>query len=80
MDDRPDFYRARDAWRRILYQLQHFILQAMKINQTDNNLERESTPKMILVVNQKVALWSDVESWLSENYELVQTDTSELTL
>ena len=36
-------------------------------------------PKMILV-NQKVALWSDVESWLSEKYELVQTDTSEFKL
>ncbi len=40
---------------------------------------KENQPKMI-VVNQKVALWSDVESWLSENYELVQTDTSEFKL
>ena len=34
----------------------------------------------MIMVNQQVALWSDVETLLSEKYELVKTDTNEFKL
>jgi len=37
---------------------------------------KEKQPKMI-VVNDKVALWSEVETILKENYQQVKTDYSE---
>ena len=78
-DDRPDFYRASERLASTSLSTPT-LYTASDENKTKlmNDL-KENQPKMI-VVNQKVALWSDVESWLSENYELVQTDTSELKL
>ena len=37
---------------------------------------KENKPKVI-VVNDKVALWSEVETLLKENYQQVKTDYSE---
>ena len=78
-DDRPDFYRASERLAPTSLSTPT-LYTASDENKTKlmNDL-KENQPKMI-VVNQKVALWSDVESWLSENYELVQTDTSEFKL
>ena len=78
-DDRPDFYRTSERLAPTSL-VTPTLYTASDENKTKlmNDL-KENEPKMI-VVNQKVALWSDVESWLSENYELVQTDTSELKL
>ena len=78
-DDRPDFYRASERLAPTSLSTPT-LYTANDENKTKlmNDL-KENQPKMI-VVNQKVALWSDVESWLSENYELVQTDTSEFKL
>ena len=78
-DDRPDFYRASERLAPTSLSIPT-LYTASDENKTKlmNDL-KENQPKMI-VVNQKVALWSDVESWLSENYELVQTDTSEFKL
>ena len=78
-DDRPDFYRASERLAPTSLSTPT-LYTASDENKTKlmNDL-KENQPKMI-VVNQKVALWSDVESWISENYELVQTDTSEFKL
>ena len=78
-DDRPDFYRASERLAPTSLSTPT-LYTASDENKTKlmNDL-KENQPKMI-VVNQKVALWSDIESWLSENYELVQTDTSEFKL
>ena len=78
-DDRPDFYRASERLAPTSLSTPT-LYTASDENKTKlmNDL-KENQPKMI-VVNQKVALWSDVESWLSENYELVQTSTSEFKL
>ena len=78
-DDRPDFYRASERLAPTSLSTPT-LYTASDENKTKlmNDL-KENEPKMI-VVNQKVVLWSDVESWLSENYELVQTDTSEFKL
>ncbi len=78
-DDRPDFYRASERLASTSLSTPT-LYTASDENKTKlmNDL-KENQPKMI-VVNQKVALWSDVESWLSENYELVQTDTREFKL
>ena len=78
-DDRPDFYRASERLAPTSL-VTPTLYTASDENKTKlmNDL-KENQPKMI-VVNQKVALWSDVESWLSEKYELVQTDTSEFKL
>lgn len=78
-DDRPDFYRASERLAPTSL-VTPTLYTASDENKTKlmNDL-KENQPKMIMV-NQKVALWSDVESWLSENYELVQTDTSEFKL
>ena len=78
-DDRSDFYRASERLAPTSL-VTPTLYTASDENKTKlmNDL-KENQPKMI-VVNQKVALWSDVESWLSENYELVQTDTSEFKL
>ena len=78
-DDRPDFYRTSERLAPTSLSTPT-LYTASDENKTKlmNDL-KENQPKMI-VVNQKVALWSDVESWLSENYELVQTDTSEFKL
>ena len=78
-DDRPDFYRASE--RLVPTSLvTPTLYTASDENKTKliNDL-KENQPKMIMV-NQKVALWSDVKSWLSEKYELVQTDASEFKL
>ena len=78
-DDRPDFYRASERLAPTSL-VTPTLYTASDENKTKlmNDL-KENQPKMIMV-NQKVALWSDVESWLSEKYELVQTDTSEFKL
>ena len=78
-DDRSDFYRASERLAPTSL-VTPTLYTASDENKTKlmNDL-KENQPKMIMV-NQKVALWSDVESWLSENYELVQTDTSEFKL
>ena len=78
-DDRPDFYRASERLAPTSL-VTPTLFTASDENKTKlmNDL-KENQPKMIMV-NQKVALWSDVESWLSEKYELVQTDTSEFKL
>ncbi|MCY7061892.1 damage-inducible protein CinA [Streptococcus oralis] len=78
-DDRSDFYRASERLAPTSL-VTPTLYTASDENKTKlmNDL-KENQPKMILV-NQKVALWSDVESWLSEKYELVQTDTSEFKL
>lgn len=78
-DDRPDFYRASERLAPTSI-VTPTLYTASDENKTKlmNDL-KENQPKMIMV-NQKVALWSDVESWLSEKYELVQTDTSEFKL
>ena len=78
-DDRPDFYRASERLAPTSL-VTPTLYTASDENKTKlmNDL-KGNQPKMILV-NQKVALWSDVESWLSEKYELVQTDTSEFKL
>lgn len=78
-DDRPDFYRASERLAPTSL-VTPTLYTASDENKTKlvNDL-KEKQPKMIMV-NQKVALWSDVESWLSEKYELVQTDTSEFKL
>ena len=78
-DDRPDFYRASERLAPTSL-VTPTLYTASDENKTKlmNDL-KENQPKMIMV-NQKVALWSDVESWISENYELVQTDTSEFKL
>ena len=78
-DDRPDFYRASERLAPTSL-VTPTLYTASDENKTKlmNDL-KENQPKM-LMVNQKVALWSDVESWLSEKYELVQTDTSEFKL
>ncbi|MFM9293791.1 damage-inducible protein CinA [Streptococcus sp. ST14] len=78
-DDRSDFYRASERLAPTSL-VTPTLYTASDENKTKlmNDL-KENQPKMIMV-NQKVALWSDVESWLSEKYELVQTDTSEFKL
>ena len=78
-DDRPDLYRASERLAPTSL-VTPTLYTASDENKTKlmNDL-KENQPKMIMV-NQKVALWSDVESWLSEKYELVQTDTSEFKL
>lgn len=78
-DDRPDFYRASERLAPTSL-VTPTLYTASDENKTKlmNDL-KENQPKMIMV-NQKVALWSDVESWLSEKYELVQIDTSEFKL
>ena len=78
-DDRPDFYRASERLAPTSL-VTPTLYTASDENKTKlmNDL-KENQPKMIMV-NQKVALWSDVESWLSEKYELVQTDASEFKL
>ena len=78
-DDRPNFYRASERLAPTSL-VTPTLYTASDENKTKlmNDL-KENQPKMIMV-NQKVALWSDVESWLSEKYELVQTDTSEFKL
>ena len=78
-DDRPDFYRASErlAPTSLVTPTLYTVSDENK-TKLMNDL-KENQPKMIMV-NQKVALWSDVESWLSEKYELVQTDTSEFKL
>lgn len=78
-DDRPDFYRASERLAPTSL-VTPTLYTASDENKTKlmNDL-KENQPKMIMV-NQKVSLWSDVESWLSEKYELVQTDTSEFKL
>ena len=78
-DDRPDFYRASERLAPSSL-VTPTLYTASDENKTKlvNDL-KENQPKMILV-NQKVALWSDVESLLSEKYELVQTDSKEFKL
>ncbi|KXT85233.1 hypothetical protein [Streptococcus oralis] len=78
-DDRPDFYRASERLAPTSLSTPT-LYTASDENKTKlmNDL-KENQPKMI-VVNQKVALWSDVESWLSEKYELVQTDSKAFKL
>ena len=78
-DDRPDFYRASERLAPTSL-VTPTLYTASDENKTRlvNDL-KENQPKMILV-NQKVALWSDVESLLSEKYELVQTDSKEFKL
>ena len=78
-DDRPDFYQASERLApSSLVTPTLYIASDENKTRLVNDL-KENQPKMIMV-NQKVALWSDVESWLSEKYELVQTDTSEFKL
>lgn len=78
-DDRPDLYRASERLAPTSL-VTPTLYTASDENKTRlvNDL-KENQPKMILV-NQKVALWSDVESLLSEKYELVQTDSKEFKL
>ena len=78
-DNRPDFYRASERLTPSSL-VTPTLYTASDENKTKlvNDL-KENQPKMILV-NQKVALWSDVESLLSEKYELVQTDSKEFKL
>ena len=78
-DDRPDFYRASERLAPTSL-VTPTLYTASDENKTRlvNDL-KENQPKMILV-NQKVVLWSDVESLLSEKYELVQTDSKEFKL
>lgn len=78
-DNRPDFYRASERLAPSSL-VTPTLYTASDENKTKlvNDL-KENQPKMILV-NQKVALWSDVESLLSEKYELVQTDSKEFKL
>ena len=78
-DNRPDFYRASERLAPSSLATPT-LYTASDENKTKlvNDL-KENQPKMILV-NQKVALWSDVESLLSEKYELVQTDSKEFKL
>ena len=78
-DNRPDFYRASERLAPSSL-VTPTLYTASDENKTKlvNDL-KENQPKMILI-NQKVALWSDVESLLSEKYELVQTDSKEFKL
>ena len=78
-DDRPDLYRASERLAPTSL-VTPTLYTASDENKTRlvNDL-KENQPKMILV-NQKVALWSDVESLLSEKYELVQKDSKEFKL
>ena len=78
-DDRPDFYRTSERLAPTSL-VTPTLYTASDENKTKlvNDL-KENQPKMILV-NQKVALWSDVESLLNEKYELVQTDSKEFKL
>ena len=78
-DDRPDFYRASERLAPTSL-VTPTLYTASDENKTRlvNDL-KENQPKMILV-NQRVTLWPDVENLLSEKYELVQTDTSQFKL
>ena len=78
-DDRPDFYRASERLAPSSL-VTPTLYTASDENKTKlvNDL-KENQPKMILV-NQRVTLWPDVENLLSEKYELVQTDTSQFKL
>ena len=73
-DDRPDFYRVSERLAP-----SSLVTPTLYTASDENKTKLENQPKMILV-NQKVALWSDVESLLSEKYELVQTDSKEFKL
>ena len=78
-DDRPDLYRASERLAPTSL-VTPTLYTASDENKTRlvNDL-KENQPKMILV-NQRVTLWPDVENLLSEKYELVQTDTSQFKL
>ena len=78
-DDRPDFYRASERLAPTSL-VTPTLYTASDENKTRlvNDL-KENQPKMILV-NQRVTLWPDVENLLNEKYELVQTDTSQFKL
>ena len=78
-DDRPDFYRASERLAPTSL-VTPTLYTASDENKTRlvNDL-KENQPKMILV-NQKVALWPDVENLLNEKYELVKTDTNDFKL
>ena len=78
-DDRPDFYQASERLAP-----SSLVTPTLYTASDENKMKlvndlKENPPKMILV-NQKVSLWSDVESLLSEKYELVQTDSKEFKL
>ena len=78
-DDRPDFYRASERLAPTSL-VTPTLYTASDENKTRlvNDL-KENQPKMILV-NQRVTLWPDVENLLNGKYELVQTDTSQFKL
>ena len=78
-DDRPDFYRASERLAPTSL-VTPTLYTASDENKTRlvNDL-KENQPKMILV-NQRVTLWPDVEGLLSEKYELVKTDTNDFKL
>ena len=78
-DDRPDFYRASERLAPTSL-VTPILYTASDENKTRlvNDL-KENQPKMILV-NQRVTLWPDVEGLLSEKYELVKTDTNDFKL
>ena len=78
-DDRPDFYRASERLAPSSL-VTPTLYTASDENKTKlvNDL-KENQPKMILV-NQRVTLWPDVEGLLSEKYELVKTDTNDFKL
>lgn len=75
-DDRPDFYRASERLSpsAILSPL-HYTATEENRNKLLNDL-KEKQPKVI-VVNDKVVVWSEVETLLKENYQQVKTDYSE---
>ena len=78
-DDRPDLYRASERLAPTSL-VTPTLYTASDENKTRlvNDL-KENQPKMILV-NQRVTLWPDVEGLLSEKYELVKTDTNDFKL
>lgn len=78
-DNRPEFYLESERLAPSSL-LNPTLYTASDENKTKlmNDL-KENQPKMIMV-NQQVALWSDVETLLSEKYELVKTDTNEFKL
>ena len=78
-DDRPDFYRASERLAPTSLVTPTLYTASDENKSKLVNDLKETPPKMILV-NQKVTLWPDVENLLSEKYELVKTDTSQFKL
>ena len=78
-DDRPDFYRASERLAPTSLVTPTLYTASDENKSKLVNDLKETPPKMILV-NQKVTLWPDVENLISEKYELVKTDTSQFKL